>query len=88
MVMHVIFCVVMVMNETLYSRNCPQYFGTGLVDQEGTRRSGSAAWISRTSKFVRSDLENSGELQLVIRAPLVGESASCQMQGESVSWVE
>ncbi len=31
------------------SRNCPQSFGTGPIDQGGTRHGGSAAWISRTS---------------------------------------
>jgi hypothetical protein len=54
------------------SRNCPQCFGTGPSDQGGTRHGGSAAWISRTSVFVGSDLENPCELQLVIRARLAG----------------
>jgi hypothetical protein len=54
------------------SRNCPQCFGTGPSDQGGTRHGGSAAWISRTSVFVWSDLENPCELQLVIRARLAG----------------
>ena len=54
------------------SRNCPQCFGIGPIDQGGTRHGGSAAWISRTFVFVWPDLENLGELQLVIRALLVG----------------
>ena len=54
------------------SRNCPQCFDTDPIDQGGTRHGGSAAWISRTSVFVLSDLENLGELQLVIRALLAG----------------
>ena len=54
------------------SRNCPQYLGTGPIDQGETRHGGSAAWISRTSVIVQSDLENLGELQLVIRALLAG----------------
>jgi hypothetical protein len=56
----------------LSSRNCPQYFGTGPIDQGGTRHGGSAAWISRTSVFVWPDLGNLGPLQLVIRALLAG----------------
>jgi hypothetical protein len=56
----------------LRSRNYPQYFGTGPIDQGGTSHGGSVAWISRTSVVVYSDLENLGELQLVIRTLLVG----------------
>ncbi len=54
------------------NRNCPKCFSTGPIDQGGTRHGGSAAWISRTSVFVWSDLENRGELQVVIRALLAG----------------
>ena len=51
---------------------CPQYFGTGPIDQGVTRHGGSTAWISRTSWFVWPDLGNLGTLQLVIRALLAG----------------
>ena len=48
------------------SRNCPQYFGTGPIDQGGTRHGGSAAWISRTSVFVWPDLGKLATIHLVI----------------------
>ena len=54
------------------SRNCPQYFDTGPIDQGTSRHGGSAAWFSRTFVLVWSDLGNLGTLQLVIRAQLAG----------------
>ena len=65
------------------SRNCPQYFGTGPIDQGGTRHDGSAAWISRTSAIVgrisRTFVSGSSLSELY----LPRESASRQKQGES-----
>jgi len=82
------FCIVLSATSDVRqfrSRDHPQYFGTGgdPIDQGGTRHGGSAAWISRTSVFFQSDLENLGELQIVIRALLfAGESVNCRMEVE------
>ena len=70
------------------SRNCPQCFDTGPIDQGGPRHGGSAAWISRTFVFVQSDLENLGELQLVIRALLAGGIHQLSNKGEIRRLVE
>ena len=69
----------------LSSRNCPQYFGTGPIDQRATRHGGSAAWISRTSVFGRI----SGTLvrySSLSELCLSGESVSSRLHGESVGW--
>jgi hypothetical protein len=65
------------------SRNCPQYFGTGPIDQGGTRHGGFIGWISRTSAIdgrISRTLVSSGSLSELY---LPRESASCQKQGES-----
>ncbi len=70
------------------SRFHTQSFGTGPNDQGGTRNGGSDAWISRTSVFVKSDLEYLGELQLVIRALLAGGIRQLSNAGGITGMVE
>jgi hypothetical protein len=69
------------------SRDCPQYFGTGPMDQQGTRHGGPATWMSRTFVFVWSDLENICDLRLVIRALLAGGvTGPCDIKCRGTPW--
>ena len=83
-VLHAIFCLQVVFRN-LSSRNCPQYFGTGPIDQGGTRHGGSALG-SRELLCLFGRI--SGTLACyssLSELCLPGESASCRMQGESAA---
>ena len=84
-VLHAIFCLQVIFGN-LSSRNCPQYFGTGPIDQGGTRHGGSADWISTTSVFVCRILGTLVRYSSLSELCSPGESVSCRMQGESVGW--
>ena len=83
-VLHAIFCLQVIFGN-LSSRNCPQYFGTGPIDQGGTRHGGSALG-SRELLCLFGRI--SGTLACyssLSELCLPGESASCRMQGESAA---
>ncbi len=68
------------------SRNCPQYFGTGPIDQGGTRHGGL---LLGSRELLCSFDRISGTLvrcSSLSELSLPGESVSCRIQGESVGW--